>query len=70
MKEKISFHIYYYPFSYEDYGTICTEVRIYLGGSLVEVWQSNKLLEDEEMEELKKQKAREYGISELSESNN
>ena len=60
MKEKISFHIYYYPFSYEDYGTICTEVRIYLGGSLVETWQSNNIVEDEELELLKKQKREQY----------
>jgi len=67
---RIRFLTYYSPYSFDDYGKICTEVRIYLDDKLVETWQSNHLVDGKKLEELKKEKAREYGISELLEGNN
>lgn len=68
--KRIRFITYYTPYSFDDYGKICTEVRIYLDDKLVETWQSNHLVDGKQLEELKKEKAKEYGISELSDSNN
>ena len=68
--KRIRFITYYFPFSFEEYGKICTEVRIYINDKFVEAWQSNDIVDGEKLEELKKQKAEEYGISELSDQNN
>ncbi len=66
----IRYLTYYYPFSFDEAGKICTEVRIYVNDALVETWESNNIVDGDELEEVKKQKAKEYGISELSERNN
>jgi len=66
----IRYITYYYPFSFDEPGQICTEVRIYVNDIMVEVWESNDILDGDELEKLKKQKAKEHGISELSEGNN
>jgi len=61
MSGRVTFIVYYSPFSYEEYGRICTSVIIYLDGEQVETWQSNNIVEDEELEILKKQKREQYG---------
>jgi hypothetical protein len=61
MKERIRFLVYYYPFSFDEPHEICTEMRIYINDVLKETWQSNKVVEGEEIEQLKEEKRKEYG---------
>tara|TARA_R100000005_G_C5000387_1_gene207255 strand:- start:660 stop:848 length:189 start_codon:yes stop_codon:yes gene_type:complete len=61
MKDRVRFLVYYYPFSFDEPGQICTEMKIYVNDVLKETWQSNKVLDGEEIEQLKDKKRKEYG---------
>ena len=59
--KKIRFVTMYYPFSFDEPGMICTEVRIYVDNRLVEVYESASILDGEDLEKLKKEKTEHYG---------
>jgi hypothetical protein len=53
----------YFPFSFDEPQNISTEMKIYVDGELVEVYESNKILEGEELEKIENQKKEHYGKS-------
>lgn len=59
--KKIRFVTMYYPFSFDEPENISTEVKIYVDDKLVEVYESPKILEGKELEELENQKREHYG---------
>ena len=59
--KKIRFVTMYYPFSFDEPEKISTEMKIYVDGKLVEVYESPKILEGEELEALENQKREHYG---------
>jgi len=59
--KKVRFITMYYPFSFDEPENISTEMKIYVDGKLVEVYESPKILEGEELEELENQKREHYG---------
>tara|TARA_R100000664_G_C2759758_1_gene149878 strand:+ start:10300 stop:10464 length:165 start_codon:yes stop_codon:yes gene_type:complete len=50
----------YFPFSFDEPESISTEIKIYVDGELVEVYESNKILEGEELEKIENQKREHY----------
>ena len=59
--KKVRFITMYFPFSFDEPENISTEMKIYVDGKLVEVYESPKILEGEELEELENQKREHYG---------
>tara|TARA_R100000655_G_scaffold1110_2_gene4439 strand:+ start:4539 stop:4724 length:186 start_codon:yes stop_codon:yes gene_type:complete len=59
--KKIRFITMYYPFSFDEPENISTEMKIYVDGKLVEVYESPKILEGEDLEEIQNQKRKHYG---------
>ena len=59
--KKVRFITMYYPFSFDEPENISTEMKIYVDGKLVEVYESPKILEGEDLEELENQKREHYG---------
>ena len=53
----------YYPFSFDEPENISTEMKIYVDDKLVEVYESPKILEGEDLEEIQNQKREHYGKS-------
>ena len=60
--KKIRFITMYFPFSFDEPENISTEMKIYGDDKLVEVYESPKILEGEELEEIQNQKREHYGI--------
>ena len=60
--KKIRFVTMYFPFSFDEPAEICTEMKIYVDNKLVEVYETPKILEGKELEELENQKREHYGI--------
>tara|TARA_R100000353_G_scaffold138976_1_gene98909 strand:- start:531 stop:716 length:186 start_codon:yes stop_codon:yes gene_type:complete len=60
--KKIRFITMYYPFSFDEPENISTEMKIYVDDKLVEVYESPKILEGEDLEEIQNQKREHYGI--------
>ena len=59
--KKIRFVTMYYPFSFDEPEKISSQVKIYVDDKLVEVYESPKILEGKELEELENQKREHYG---------
>ena len=59
--KKIRFVTMYFPFSFDEPEKISSQVKIYVDDKLVEVYESPKILEGEELEELENQKREHYG---------
>jgi len=59
--KKIRFITMYYPFSFDEPENISTEMKIYVDDKLVEVYESPKILEGEDLEEIQNQKREHYG---------
>jgi hypothetical protein len=59
--KKVRFITMYFPFSFDEPENISTEMKIYVDDKLVEVYESPKILEGEELEELENQKREHYG---------
>jgi len=59
--KKIRFVTMYFPFSFDEPAEICTEMKIYVDNKLVEVYETPKILEGKELEELENQKREHYG---------
>jgi hypothetical protein len=60
--KKIRFVTMYFPFSFDEPEKISSQVKIYVDDKLVEVYESPKILEGKELEELENQKREHYGI--------
>tara|TARA_Y100001938_G_C7902652_1_gene335489 strand:+ start:296 stop:481 length:186 start_codon:yes stop_codon:yes gene_type:complete len=58
--KKIRFITMYYPFSFDEPENISTEMKIYVDDKLVEVYESPKILEGEDLEEIQNQKREHY----------
>ena len=59
--KKIRFVTMYFPFSFDEPEKISSQVKIYVDDKLVEVYESPKILEGKELEELENQKREHYG---------
>ena len=59
--KKIRFVTMYFPFSFDEPEKISSQVKIYVDDKLVEVYESPKILEGEELEALENQKREHYG---------
>tara|TARA_R100001463_G_scaffold135727_1_gene199491 strand:- start:83 stop:295 length:213 start_codon:yes stop_codon:yes gene_type:complete len=70
MSKDIKFKTYYSPFSYDEPGEICTEIRVYVDGKLEEKLEYNDILNDKQVKDIMNKKLKDYGVSGLSEGNN
>ena len=59
--KKVRFITMYFPFSFDEPENISTEMKIYVDDKLVEVYESPKILEGEDLEEIQNQKREHYG---------
>lgn len=58
----IRFMVMYLPFQFDEPGVISTEVKIFVDEKWVETWESNDIIDGEQLDKLKKEKREHYGI--------